>query len=145
MPLAPPDREKAEKDLMKLPKKTLIDGLKVVKFKGISAKLNKKELVKRMLDGMEEGYFKHYEEEKTIKLIREALGLSTHGNIKDRTQGLRKSKIDDSKTPKQLASESLALVKQALAMTDRKPKLKKQFISRIRKELDDFEEELKNL
>ena len=84
---------------------------------------------------------REYEAEKAIKVMREALGLSTHGNIKNRTQGIRKSKKDDAKSPKALADEALALVKEALAMKG-KPKLKKQLLARMMKEMDKFEEEM---
>ena len=76
--------------------------------------------------------------------MREALGLSTHGNIKNRTQGIRKSKKDDAKSPKALADEALALVKEALAMKG-KPKLKKQLLARMMKEMDKFEEEIESI
>ena len=82
-----------------------------------------------------------YDAEAAILKVREALGLSTSGNLKSRTQGLRKSKIDDAKTPKQIASEAMVAMRQALRIKD-KPKLKKQFLAKMKKEMADFEKEL---
>jgi len=138
------NREKVAGDLKKAKKADLIKSLRAVGITGVSG-LNKTKLINKTMDAMEEGKFDNYDADKVILEIREALGLSTHGNVKNRTQGLRKSKVDDAKSAKQLASESLALVKEALAMTNRKPKLRKQFINRMKKELDDFEIEIKEM
>lgn len=138
------DREKVAGDLKKSKKADLIKSLRAVGITGVSG-LNKTKLINKTMDAMEDGKFDNYDADKVILEIREALGLSTHGNVKSRTQGLRKSKVDDAKSAKQLASESLALVKEALAMTNRKPKLRKQFINRMKKELDDFEIEIKEM
>jgi hypothetical protein len=138
------DREKVAGNLKKAKKADLIKSLRAVGITGVSG-LNKTKLINKTMDAMEEGKFDNYDADKVILEIREALGLSTHGNVKNRTQGLRKSKVDDAKSAKQLASESLALVKEALAMTNRKPKLRKQFINRMKKELDDFEIEIKEM
>jgi len=138
------DREKVAGDLKKSKKADLIKSLRAVGITGVSG-LNKTKLINKTMDAMEDGKFDNYDADKVILEIREALGLSTHGNVKSRTQGLRKSKVDDAKSAKQLASESLALVKEALAMTNRKPKLRKQFINRMKKELDDFEIEIKEI
>tara|TARA_R110000822_G_scaffold48224_3_gene127290 strand:- start:2403 stop:2702 length:300 start_codon:yes stop_codon:yes gene_type:complete len=69
------------------------------------------------------------------------MGLSTSGNLKSRTAGLRKSKAEDAKSAKQIAQEAMVSVRAALKVKG-KPKLKKQFLARMKKEMDDFEKEL---
>ena len=88
------DRVDIGKGLMKIKRAELIRGLKVVGVSGVN-NLKKSDLVNKMMDEMEKGKFKQYEADKTILLIREALGLSTHGNLKSRTAGIRKSKKDE--------------------------------------------------
>ncbi len=131
-------------ELGALSRKQMVDALKVIKYKKPYRNKNKDELIAIMEQELKSGGFKEYEAEKAIKVMREALGLSTHGNIKNRTQGIRKSKRDDAKSPKALADEALSLVKEALAMKG-KPKLKKQLLARMMKEMDKFEEEIESI
>ncbi len=138
------DRVDIGKGLMKIKRAELIRGLKVVGVSGVN-NLKKSDLVNKMMDEMEKGKFKQYEADKTILVIREALGLSTHGNLKSRTAGIRKSKKDDAKSASQLANESLSLMKDAMRMEKRKPKLSKDFIKKIKKELELFENEINKI
>jgi len=124
-----------------LSREDLKRAAKVLKLKGYGNK-NKTELIADIMEAGKKISLAEYNAEAAILKIREALGLSTSGNLKSRTAGLRKSKIEDAKSPKQLAAEAMKAVKEALAATNRKPKLSKQFKMRIKKELDDFEASL---
>ena len=115
---------------------------KVLKLKGYGNK-NKTELISSIMEAGKEVSASEYDAESAILKVREALGLSTHGRIKSRTQGLRKSKKDDAKSPKRLASEAMAAMREATGSRLRtQPKLKKQFLAKMRKEMDDFEKEV---
>lgn len=92
----------------------------------------------------ENGELKYNEAKSAVFEMRKALGLSTATNVKSATQGLRKSAKDDKKSAKDLADEALGMVKKALAMTG-KPKLKKQFLQRVQKEMDAFDEDVKEI
>ncbi len=118
---------------------------KVLKIKGFGNK-NKTELIASIMEAGKKVSDAQYDAEDAILQIREALGLSTSGNIKSRTKGIRKSKKDDEKSPKQLAKEALALMREATGSRLRtQPKLKKQFIMRMKKELDEFEKEIEDI
>ncbi len=118
---------------------------KVLKIKGFGNK-NKTELIADIMEAGKKVSDPQYDAEEAILQIREALGLSTSGNIKSRTKGLRKSKKDDEKSPKQLAREALALMREATGSRLRtQPKLKKQFIMRMKKELEEFEKEIEEI
>ena len=134
---AKPKADKLMK-LMKLSREDLKRAAKILKLKGYGNK-NKRELAISIMDAGEKVSFAEYDAEGAILNVREALGLSTSGNLKSRTAGLRKSKIDDAKSPKELAAEAMRAVAAALSATNRKPKLNKQFKMKIKKELDDFE------
>tara|TARA_R110000803_G_scaffold180443_2_gene242869 strand:- start:1202 stop:1699 length:498 start_codon:yes stop_codon:yes gene_type:complete len=123
-----------------LSREDLKRAAKILKLKGYGNK-NKTELISAIMEAGKSIRKAEYDAEAAILKVREALGLSTSGNIKSRTAGLRKSKIDDAKTPKQIASEAMASMRQALRIKD-KPKLKKQFLTKMRKEMDEFEKEL---
>lgn len=123
-----------------LSREDLKRAAKVLKLKGYGNK-NKTELIALIMEAGKEVSKAQYDAESAILKVREALGLSTSGNIKSRTQGLRKSKKEDAKTPKQIASEAMSAMREALAIKD-KPKLKRQFVARMKKEMADFEKEL---
>jgi len=123
-----------------LSREELKRAAKVLKLKGYGNK-NKTELISAIMEAGKEVSKSQYDAESAILKVREALGLSTSGNIKSRTQGLRKSKKEDAKTPKQIASEAMSAMREALAIKD-KPKLKRQFVTRMKKEMADFEKEL---
>ena len=123
-----------------LSREDLKRAAKILKLKGYGNK-NKTELISAIMEAGKSIRKAEYDAEAAILKVREALGLSTSGNIKSRTAGLRKSKIDDAKTPKQIASEAMASMRQALRIKD-KPKLKRQFLAKMKKEMLDFEKEL---
>ena len=123
-----------------LSREQLKRAAKVLKLKGYSNK-NKVELIAAIMEAGKKIRLAEYDAESAILKVREALGLSTSGNIKSRTQGLRKSKKEDAKTPKQIASEALTAMREALAIKD-SPKLKRQFLARMRKEMNDFEKDI---
>ena len=131
-------------DLQTLSRTELQEILRVIRFKGAIAAKNKTELIASIMEADDKGLMKNYEAQSAIKKMREVLNLSTHRNIKSATQGLRKNKRDEAKDPKQLASEALDLVKKALSQKG-KPKLKKQLVARMKKELEDFDAELKSI
>ena len=80
------------------------------------------------------------EDLKRAAKILKLKGFS-NGNLKSRTAGLRKSKVDDAKTAKQIATEAMASIREAMSIKS-KPKLKKQFLTRMKKEMETFEKEL---
>ena len=123
-----------------LSREQLKRAAKDLKLKGYGNK-NKTELISAIMEAGKEVSKAQYDAESAILKVREALGLSTSGNIKSRTQGLRKSKKEDAKSPKQIASEAMSAMREALAIKD-KPKLKRQFVARMKKEMADFEKEL---
>ena len=134
------DAEARAKKLETLSRNDLLRAAKILKLKGFSNK-NKKELISLIMDAGKNIRKAEFDAEAAILKVREALGLSTSGNLKSRTAGLRKSKVDDAKTPKQIAAEAMASIRQAMKIKD-KPKLKKQFLTRMKKEMEAFEKEL---
>tara|TARA_Y100000004_G_scaffold150852_1_gene173301 strand:- start:261 stop:758 length:498 start_codon:yes stop_codon:yes gene_type:complete len=123
-----------------LSREDLKRAAKILKLKGYGNK-NKTQLISAIVEASTRLSKAEYDAEGAILKVREALGLSTSGNIKSRTQGLRKSKKEDAKTPKQIASEAMEAMRKALAIKD-KPKLKRQFLARMKKEMEDFEKEI---
>ena len=121
----------------------LLTILQVAKVGGY-ANANKTKMINKIIKMNEEGELKYIEAKRAVYEMRQALGLSTNTKVKSDTQGLRKSKKDDKKSAKDLADEALGMVKKALALKG-KPKLKKQFLQRIQKEMDDFEDEIKEV
>jgi hypothetical protein len=130
--------------LMALSREDLKKAAKVLKLAGYGNK-NKTQLVNMIMEASREVSKAQYEAEGAILKVREALGLSTHGKVKSRTQGIRKSFKDEAKSPKELASEALAAMRKAMAMAEGKPKLKRQFVARMKKEMDDFEKEVEEI
>ena len=126
-------------DLSILKKTELQDVLRAIKYKGNIANKNKTQLIAIIMDEEDKGNMKQFHAHDAILKMRQALGLSTHRNVKSRTQGLRKSKAEDAKSAKQQASEALALVKQAASF---KPKLKKQFLERLKNEMEKMEKDI---
>tara|TARA_R110002072_G_scaffold295475_1_gene466464 strand:- start:132 stop:656 length:525 start_codon:yes stop_codon:yes gene_type:complete len=103
---------------------------------------NKTQMINRIIKMNEDGNLKYIEAKAVVREIRQALGLSVSGNIKSATQGIRKNKKDESKSAKELASDAMKAVRDALAAAERKPKLSKQIKTRIAKEINDFENDL---
>ncbi len=126
--------------LQTLSREQLKRGAKVLKLKGYTNK-NKTELIAMIQEAIPEIKKSQYEAESAILTIREALGLSTSGNLKNRTAGLPRDKKRGKQSPKQIATEAMEAVREALAIKD-KPKLRNQFIERMKKEMEDFEKEL---
>ena len=126
-----------------LSREDLKRAAKVLKLKGFGNK-NKTELISAIMEAGKNIRKAEYDAESAILKVREALGLSTSGNLKSRTAGLRKSKIEDNKTPKQIAKEAMASIRQAMKIKD-KPKLKKQFLTRMKAEMEAFEKELETI
>ena len=116
---------------------------KILKLKGYGNK-NKTELIALIMEAEKQISKHQYDAEDAILKVREALGLSISGNIKSRTQGLRKNYKDSTKTAKELAADAMKSMREAMAVRD-KPKLKKQFIERMRKEMDAFEKEIEEI
>ena len=80
--------KKEKEELMKMSREDLKRGAKILKLKGFGNK-NKAQLVDMIMENkgkLSEGQFMA---EDAILKIREALGLSTSGNIKKATKGLR--------------------------------------------------------
>ena len=123
-----------------LSREDLKRAAKVLKIKGYGNK-NKTELIALVMEAGKNIRKAEYDAESAILKVREALGLSTSGNLKSRTAGLRKSKVEDAKSPKQIAAEAMASIREAMKIKD-KPKLKKEFLTRMKKEMDAFEKEL---
>ena len=126
-----------------LSRNDLLRAAKILKIKGFSNK-NKTQLIALVMDAGKDIRKAEFDAEAAILKVREALGLSTSGNLKSRTAGLRKSKIEDNKTPKQIAKEAMASIRQAMKIKD-KPKLKKQFLTRMKAEMEAFEKELETI
>ena len=130
----------SKENMMKLSREELKRAAKVMRLKGYG-NANKEGLVDLIMRQAEKISKAEYDAEGAILLIRETMGLSTSGNLKSRTAGLRKSKAEDAKSAKQIAQEAMVSVRAALKVKG-KPKLKKQFLARMKKEMDDFEKEL---
>ena len=126
-----------------LSREDLKRAAKILKLKGYGNK-NKTELISAIMEAGKSIRKAEYDAEAAILKVREALGLSTSGNLKSRTAGLRKSKIEDAKSAKQIASEAMVAMRQALRIKD-KPKLKKQFLAKMKKEMLEFEKELEKI
>ena len=115
--------------------------LKVPKF----GNKNKTELISAIMEGGKKQLFRgEYDAEDAILKVREALGLTTDPRA-GRTKGIRKSFKDEAKSPKELATEAMAAMRKAMAQTHGKPKLKKQFIARMKKEMDEFEADIEKI
>ena len=126
-----------------LSREELKRAAKILKLKGYGNK-NKTELISAIMEAGKSIRKAEYDAEAAILKVREALGLSTSGNLKSRTAGLRKSKIEDAKSAKQIASEAMSAMREALKIKG-SPKLKKQFLTKMRKEMLDFEKELEKI
>ncbi len=138
------DYKAASTKLETLSRDQLKRAAKILKLKGYGNK-NKTELISAIMEARKEFTKSQYDAEAAILAVREALGLSTHGKVKSRTQGIRRSAKDEAKSPKELASEAMDAMRKALAMTERTPKLKKQFLARMRKEMDEFEKDVEKI
>ena len=77
-----------------LSREDLKRAAKILKLKGYGNK-NKTELISAIMEAGKNIRKAEYDAEAAILKVREALGLSTSGNLKSRTAGLRKSKVDD--------------------------------------------------
>ena len=75
-----------------LSREDLKRAAKVLKLKGFGNK-NKTELISAIMEAGKNIRKAEYDAESAILKVREALGLSTSGNLKSRTAGLRKSNI----------------------------------------------------
>tara|TARA_R110002124_G_scaffold65230_2_gene178577 strand:- start:162 stop:692 length:531 start_codon:yes stop_codon:yes gene_type:complete len=137
--------------LQTLSREELKRGAKVLKLKGYTNK-NKSELIAMIIEAVPQIKSSEYEAESAILTIREALGLSTSGNLKNRTAGLPRDTKRGKQSPKQIATEAMASVREAMdagrqAMKRNNefkeaPKLRNQFVMRMKKEMADFEKEL---
>ena len=123
-----------------LSREELKRAAKILKLKGYG-NMNKTQLISVIMEAGKKIRLAEYDAEAAILKVREALGLSTSGNLKSRTAGLRKSKIEDAKSAKQIASEAMSAMREALKIKG-SPKLKKQFLAKMKKEMEDFEKEL---
>mgnify|MGYP003677624587 CR=1 FL=1 len=130
--------------LQTLSREQLKRAAKVLKLKGYSNK-NKSELISMISENKNKVSEAVYDANETILKIREALKLSTSGNVKSATQGLRKSKKEADKPAKQQADEALKMVKDALSSIKKKPKLSKQFLTRLEAEMARHEQFIENV
>ena len=130
----------SKEKMMNLSREELKRAAKIMKLKGYG-NANKEGLVDLIMRQAAIISRAEYDAESAILLIREAMGLSTSGNLKSRTAGIRQSKVENAKSAKQLANEAMVSVRAALKVKG-KPKLKKQFLARMKKEMDEFEKEL---
>ena len=112
------DYKAASTKLETLSRDQLKRAAKILKLKGYGNK-NKTELISAIMEARKEFTKSQYDAEAAILAVREALGLSTHGKVKSRTQGIRRSAKDEAKSPKELASEAMDAMRKALAMTER--------------------------
>jgi uncharacterized protein YdaL len=130
--------------LQTLSREQLKRAAKVLKLKGYSNK-NKSELISMISENKSKVSEAVYNANEAILKIREALKLSTSGNVKSATQGLRKSKKEADKPAKQQADEALKMVKDALSTIKKKPKLSKQFLTRLEAEMKRHETFIENV
>tara|TARA_R110002020_G_scaffold100898_2_gene238236 strand:+ start:11264 stop:11698 length:435 start_codon:yes stop_codon:yes gene_type:complete len=130
--------------LQTLSREQLKRAAKVLKLKGYSNK-NKSELISMISENKSKMSDAEYDANQTILRIREVLGLSTSGNVKSATQGIRKSKKEADKPAKQQADEALKMVKDALSSIKKKPKLSKQFLKRLDAEMKRHETFIDNV
>ena len=127
-----------EAELKKMTKKQLSDILRLVKVSGFSVK-TKPQLVVMVMDADKAGKLKYIEEEKVIREIRTALGL-TNDPRASRTKGIRKSFKDDAKSPTQLADEALSMMRRI--QEKGKPRMRKKFKADVDKMMSDFEKRI---
>lgn len=132
---------KQKEKLATLSREELKRGAKVLKLKGYTNK-NKTQLVDMIASELPKVRKAQYDAESAILTIREALKLSTSGNIKDRTKGIRKSKKEASKPAQQQAAEALREVRKAMSY---KPKTTRKFKSKMEKDMEKFERDVTNI
>ncbi len=75
-----------------LSREDLKRAAKILKLKGYG-NMNKTQLISVIMEAGKSIRKAEYDAESAILKVREALGLSTSGNLKSRTAGLRKLKI----------------------------------------------------
>ena len=121
--------------LQDLTREQLKRAAKVLKLKGFSNK-NKNQLIAMVLKNRNKLSDAEYRANEAILVVRESLGLSTSGNLKNPTKGIRISKKEAAKPAKQQADEALKMVKAALKASSEMPKLRQQLIRRIKKEYE---------
>ena len=103
-------------------------------------KLSREEL-KRAAKVMRLKGYGNANKEGLVDLIMRQAAIISKAEYDAEGAGLRKSKAEDAKSAKQIAQEAMVSVRAALKVKG-KPKLKKQFLARMKKEMDDFEKEL---
>ncbi len=126
--------KKAKEALMKMSREDLKRGAKILKLKGFGNK-NKTQLVDMIMENkgkLSEGQFMA---EDAILKIREALSLSTSGNIKKATKGLRNTPKSgrNQKSAQRLAEEALMDVRKATRKSKGKLELDKDVVARLKK------------
>ena len=132
---------KQKEKLGTLGREELKRAAKVLKLKGYTNK-NKTQLVDMIAAELPKVRKAQYDAESAILTIREALKLSTSGNIKDRLKGVRKSKKESAKSGSQQAAEALREVRKAM---DYKPKLTRKFKSKMDKNMEKFNRDVTNI
>ncbi len=128
--------KKAKEALMKMSREDLKRGAKILKLKGYANK-NKSAIIDMILQNkgkLSEGQFMA---EDAILKIREAMGLSTSGNIKKKTKGLRNTPKSgkNQKSAQRLAEEALTDVRKAMRKSKGKLELDKDVVDRLKKEM----------
>jgi len=126
-----------------LTRKQLIESLRTINYEGKGLGTKTKDQLIAIVETQEKkGAFKNYEANEAVRMVRKALGLSTHGNVKSRTQGLKPNKSDAGKSGKELAEEALLSVRKAMNFkTDNR--VKKMLLQTLKNDLDQFEDEMK--
>lgn len=132
---------KQKEKLAKLSREELKKAAKVMKLKGFGNK-NKKDLVEMLAAEIPKMRSAQYNAESAILAVRKALKMSTSGNIKDRTKGIRKSKKEAAKPASQQAAEAMRDVQKAMSY---KPRMKRSFKTKVEKDMEKFNRDVTNI
>ena len=124
---------KGKAELMKLSREDLKRAAKIMKLKGFGNK-NKSQLVDMIIDNKDKLSRGQLEANEAIIMVREALGLSTSGNIKKETKGLRNTPKSgrNEKSAQRLANEAIADIRKAMRKSKGKLDLDKDVIAKLK-------------
>lgn len=124
---------KGKAELMKLSREDLKRAAKIMKLKGFGNK-NKSQLVDMIIDNKDKLSRGELEANEAIIMVREALGLSTSGNIKKETKGLRNTPKSgrNEKSAQRLANEAIADIRKAMRKSKGKLDLDKDVIAKLK-------------
>jgi len=124
---------KGKAELMKLSREDLKRAAKIMKIKGFGNK-NKSQLVDMIIANKDVLSRGQLEANEAILMVREALGLSTSGNIKKETKGLRNTPKTgrNQKSAQRLATEAIADMKKATRKSKGKLGLDKDVVAKLK-------------